>query len=165
MLSPSCVHKEFRIAQRFSGIDPEIKPYVEDFINLSKNKLNDLSYSKTSIGIEPQAGNRIGVCYRFVDGTSEIAIDGDFFNSESQLRKQALVFHELVHCICNRSHDHNGIDYEPIIEPNKSNRELLYFEDGCSRSIMSPELTSTQCLEKRWSYYIEEMFSRCSPYE
>lgn len=162
------------------GVDVLVQPYVDEFMALSKQK-NIAFTRQVSVGIKSlDQGNIIGLCtYR--RSFREIDLDVNFLMRSSELRKKALVFHELVHCYCNRGHDFGDSDAYPKAYPKASifgffrNIETKipwclakdppgYFEDGCATTIMHPTILPDECLEVHWAHYEKEMFDRCDPF-
>jgi len=166
VLSPmSCQHPSIRIKQGNAGISPLLKPYVDDFITLSKGKVTAADVQSIPINFETLSGNTIGICFKFMSGTKEIIIDPDYFKDIPFIKKKQLIFHELVHCVCNRSHSSSDGDYESFNKEFRffdPNNIAGYFKDLCPKSIMHPEALNQVCLERRWDYYMEEMFNGCS---
>lgn len=174
----SCSHlrkAEFRPLPEFKGIDPELKPYVDDYFNLSKRYnlefKGSVSMGFKKIDREPV----IGTCY-ISSGFREIEIDKPYWDRASFIQRKALVFHELTHCYCKRMHDFgDGTEYEDetlkkLFEilmskvPFRPEPRLGYYDDNCPMSIMAPEIPYIGCLKKYEKEYFQEMFNRCKPY-
>lgn len=92
-------------------VEEEIKEHVELFSKLNNNKTNiEIKYSKLP-------DNVIGLCYIYTDGSSNIEIDEKAYKSYSYSGKQELIFHELGHCILNRSHLETRYTWEGVSIP------------------------------------------------
>lgn len=164
-----------KVVPSYKAVDEKIKPYVDEFIELSAQN-NIVFDRKVTIGLTKiERGDVIGTCY-YALGFREIDIDMEFFESASEIRKKALIFHELAHCYCKRGHDWaEGQDYPNgllmFIKRIQNNIPWClskdnpgYLEDGCSSSLMHPIILGTECLQKHWDHYTKEMFDRCDPY-
>lgn len=164
----------------YIGVDAAAKPYVDEFFALSKR--NNITFKhEVSVGFTKiDHGSVIGVC-TYSRQFREVDLDKNFFDKASEKRKKALIFHELTHCYCARSHDFaagqeypDGI-FDIFIEKIKNGvvdkipwclakTPPGYLEDLCPSSIMHPYILEDTCLEQHWEYYIKEMFERCDPY-
>jgi hypothetical protein len=155
--------------------DPEIKTITNEFFRLSE--LNDIAFSnKVSIGYyKIDRGKVIGTC-RLRKTFREIYIDKDFWDRATWASKVALVYHELVHCYCQRDHDFGDGDKYPdnslkgIIDRIMIKQTLTplrptgYMDDNCPKSIMHPTILDDNCFLKHYQHYTTEMFSRCDPF-
>lgn len=83
----------------------DLKPFVDAHIKLGG--VYDLS-SLTIVLEVPDPNNRliVGQCELWSDGRKVIRLDPDYWNSVGYYEKQALMHHELGHCI--RSYEHRG---------------------------------------------------------
>lgn len=165
LLAISCGHRNPDIHIKTVGVEEEFLPYLQDFSNLSDGKIGQEEVKGLSIKFTKLPGNTIGICYRWLNGTKEIVIDKNYWEWASYLTREALMYHELVHCVCNRSHDFIGGTYSKFnpFMLFESNEKSGYFEDSCPFSIMHPEMMDDSCLNRRWDYYKKEMFLNCSP--
>lgn len=162
--------------QEYTGVDPLLQPYVDEFFKLSaENHLvfkNSVSMGFTDI----KRDTVIGTC-TYQTSFREIDIDKTYFKEAGPLCRKILVFHEMIHCYCNRDHDHNdGVAYplslmsmfkdkvaEKIpwcLDKNPSG----YFDDGCANTIMHPVIQDEWCIERHYDHYLKEMFNRCDPF-
>lgn len=121
-------------------IDPKLAPYVQMFGLIGQINIPPLTVVFKDIkdeGYEP--GSRvIGYCYLQL---RRIEIDPTWWAGASPLAQQAIMFHELGHCVLGR-------DEMPVVDP-----------DGCSRSIMHPMINKVlQCYDKKMNYYHQELF-------
>lgn len=160
----------------YTGVDRLIKPYVDEYMELSSRN-NIVFDNKVTVGFKNIGhGAVIGLCNKNED-FREVDLDINFFMTASELRKKALIFHELTHCYCGRGHDYDAEKpysenpFALMIQSIGNNIPWTlkrsnpgYFEDGCATSIMHPFIQDDPCLEKHWDHYIKEMFNRCEPY-
>lgn len=114
----------------------------------------------------------IGTC-TFGSDFREIDIDSEYWKAAKWPTKVALVFHELTHCYCTRPHDFGDGTMYPdgsirwiiqrimLKQPFTPLRPAGFMDDNCPQSIMYPEVLSNTCFKKHYSYYVQEMFSRC----
>lgn len=89
-----------------------------------------------------------GICYRirFLNGLFEwkyIEIDQEYWKSISEYQKINLMFHELGHCVLGRQH----IEWQDLVTV-------------CPPSFMYGSVISTECIEKNYDLYLEEMFQK-----
>lgn len=75
--------------------------------------------------------------------TGQIKIHPEHYYSSPELSAKAVVYHELTHCVCLRSHDNSK------------------FKDGCPQSIMNESIPSNGCLNKHWVEYIKDLKRKC----
>lgn len=156
--------------------DPELKVITDEYFRLSA-RYNIKFKSKVSMGFSKISKESvIGVCsYR--PSFREIDLDSEYWKKANWNTKLALTFHELTHCYCGRDHDFgNGTMYPDgsikwviqklfLAQPLTPLKPPGFFEDKCPTSIMYPVVLDNQCFLKHYSYYVQEMFSRCQPYE
>lgn len=154
--------------------DPELKTITDEFFRLSAR--NNLTFShKVSVGFSDiERDSVIGTCsYR--PTFREIDLDPRYWKRATWTSKVALLYHELVHCYCERDHDYD----QGEMYPDKSWKALIqdhfsgflspirpsgYLEDGCSKSNMHPVIMSNECFEKHYDHYVKEMFNRCKAF-
>ncbi len=94
-------------------IEDELRPYIEDFIQEAGERGLDLDISDLTAQIEDIQGRSVvGQCSHNSNKPNEIVIDSKFWNSNSLLDREYVIFHELGHCLLLRSHldevDGNG---------------------------------------------------------
>jgi hypothetical protein len=125
----------------FHETDPEFKEYIELFSEYYGSEINDndvvIGFGETKEGI-------FGLCNY---SKRQITISRKFWDlaSDSSYRKEALIFHELGHCVLNlRGHETESI-----------------FMSGmtCPKSLMNPALLGQEYSKNR-DYYIHELFNR-----
>jgi len=168
-------HIHHKHAPEYAGIDPNLQPLVDEYIDLAKKRR--LAFKKhITAGFKViDAGRVIGLC-TFSEKFREVDIDIPFWNKSEGPQRRILVFHELTHCLCGRGHDYGkDKDYPSdflgkMLEdflfrvPFRSSVKPGFFADGCGMSIMTPEIASEDCIEEHEAEYLEEMFDRCEPY-
>jgi hypothetical protein len=174
-------HIKEKKAPEYQGVDPILQPYVNSYLRLSAEKHIYFSHFVT-VGFrklgppgERRVGQKqvVGLC-NYSDSWREIDIDPDFWSETSSGKQSALMFHELTHCYCGRSHDYgkdksypeenlstlfNGLASFLMIKPDPG-----FYPDDCPLSIMYPVLPDEQCIESHWNDYLTEMFDRCEPF-
>lgn len=136
------------------NIDPELQPYVDRFLEEAANRGMNIDLEESGLDIffeeDISTAEYAGVC-RFRLGANEIGIDRERWDDSSEARKEWLVYHELGHCVLDRSHRNDQ------------------FENGTWKSLMrgSPitndELLTPVCyLWDRNQYYIDELFDEAT---
>lgn len=135
-------------------IDPELRPYVEQFIFESNERdyltadgtpldIDNLGITVNFVNISDPAV--IGRCQRNEDGVSQsIAIDPVFWKISTELVKEYIMFHELGHCVLSR-------DHTTAADPN--NTCLSIMEPGTGELCTSNYTTSTR------SGLLDELFN------
>jgi hypothetical protein len=143
---------------------------------------NHVTMGFSDIRIKKKKGRGIvGLCM-YGKNFREIDIDYDYWQKQSMLGRQTLIFHEMTHCLCGRMHDW---DYNtPYPEPGSNEPDSLdvnkivtinpmvdtkglangFLNDECPMSIMYPYVVSDGCMQKHLKMYLDEMFDRCQPY-
>lgn len=127
------------------NVDPELSPYYNKFIQNGKNSGVDLSKRDITLRFVPtikdeqQNGVILGVCY-FED--NDVEINRESWDSLSIEKREALVAHELGHCILDRDHE-------------DSTDQLT----GKKLSLMNAYLISTTDFTTKYDYYMRELFS------
>jgi len=123
--------------------DSKLVPYVKRFgkdMNIDYDELK--GHSIKFLNLNHLGESVAGVCY----GLNDISIDPDFWydSSRSDRERTAVMYHELVHCVC-------GFDH------SKGKR----IPTNCPVSIMNPTLPGGECLKDNWDYYIADLRSKC----
>lgn len=156
--------------------DDSVDPRAVDLVNEYKElaRIAGIEFDST-IGVgfirieEPRV---IGLCHYGL-GYRQIQIDAPFWESTDQNTRLALLFHELTHCYCTRSHDHSTGKYPETPKERDEEWEYMthhqgqrpgYFGDGCPNSLMAPIVVEDTCVQLHYAHYIVEMFENCSPY-
>jgi hypothetical protein len=148
--------------------DKELKPYIDEFLKLSKDKYltikNHTIFGTLGYNNPKDKSDTVGLC-EFV--IRKVTIDTKYWKGLSEIRKKALVFHELGHCTLFRGHtstkwDDGSIEYkiEKFLFWIGFFEDKGYLDDNCPASLMHPYTLSDHCLKNHWDYYIEELFSK-----
>lgn len=111
-------------------------PYLRSFIKDSNGKVDN--FGILTMELSDLKHPKIGLCY---PGINHIEIDRSYWNNASKIKRKALIYHELGHCILYRIMHTEG-----------------FRSDGCHSSIMAARITSKYCLKNNWKYYIKELF-------
>lgn len=128
-------------------IDPDLLPYIERFIFEANER--DVNLTIDSLGITVQFENIsdpsvIGRCRRDDNGVNEsIAVDPIYWKLATELEKEYVMFHELGHCVLNRSH---------TTESDPSNICLSIMEPGTG------ELCTSNYNETTRAVLLDELF-------
>jgi hypothetical protein len=136
------------------SIDPALQSYVDAFVaaghaaghNIVIDNLT--MHFATNSQMNGNTGDAVGECMMMDEGTTgtpRVLIDSDAWVLFSEPVKQAIIFHELGHCVLWLQHDTTEIttsrwDYIP-------------------RSIMYPYVQMTITYEEYWNYYTMELFN------
>ncbi len=128
------------------SVDPEFQPYLDEFIQESKNQGRPVEVNNLSIQfVNTLPSETLGQCFSYNDGgdgTPIIIIDWQDWQIETPDYKKIVLFHELGHCVLWRQHIYtfNG-------------------PAGDVTSIMYPYiLHTTTVYTDNWDYYMHEMF-------
>jgi hypothetical protein len=169
-LCSCCSGPKLKTHPEYKGVDPTLKPYVDEYLGLSTRK-NIKFFHDVTVGFKKiNYGNVVGIC-NYGLNWREIDVDSDFWNNATSASKLAMLFHELTHCYCTRGHDYGkNLDY-PETEGARIARALQwqqeggprpgYWDDGCPTSLTYPVVVDDNCLYAHYNQYIDEMFDRC----
>ena len=147
-------------------IDEEFQPYIEEFIYRSKGLVERRDFKYVTIRlVEDIKGDTVGTCLPWLFNRV-IEIEKKSWDRYGQIDREQLMFHEFGHCILWREHT------EP---PEKTGgfvnwlenlmfkiglwKKKGYMDDGCPVSYMHPRMIGSDCVEKHYEYYMEELFS------
>lgn len=126
-------------------VDPEFKPYYDRFISASSAiSGEDLSGEKVTIKFVDSIPSRdpdsyiLGLCYFDLN---LVKISREAWDNLLVGRREALIFHELGHCLLKRKHD-----------------DVREQASGKMLSIMNTYLISTKEFIGRYDYYLMELF-------
>jgi len=110
---------------------------VKRFERYYGKKVDDIDIKFDNLGAY-RSWNTMGVCSF---KTSKIKVDMYWWRHIEYLKykKEALILHEIGHCILFRDHV-EGV-----------------FEDGCPISLMNKNIVSNKCAKKYRDYYIKEL--------
>jgi hypothetical protein len=155
---------DLRFIKKYDNIDPEFKPYITEFIQISDGKVNKDDFYGFTMGFREYDKNTsvVGTCHYIVN---EVDINVEWWNSHhSPSERLELVFHEFGHCILKRGHAN-----KPVTDGFTQWLERLgfkvglftekgYLYDGCPASFMHPYTIGERCINKHFYYYIKELF-------
>ena len=158
-----------KLTPDYKEVDPKLAPYADNWLYLAKS--NGLIFNKNiTMGFKDiDRGLVIGQCREEI-GFREIDIDKKYWEFSSEISRASLVYHELSHCACGRHHDYYIADKvkeygddakEAIKDPSKKDG---FFDDGCPKSVMFPQILSDECVMFHYKHYQKEMFEHCDPY-
>ena len=131
----------------FKVQDKHMVPYIEKFteeMDVEKDDVDKFSVSFLTLPVNEEKKTKIlGICNPL---TRSITIDPTFWYSmfEPKIRRTALIYHELTHCVC-----------EQYVHDD------MIMDDGCPTTIMNTKLPISKCLRKYWDEYVEELQERC----
>lgn len=118
-----------------SGVDPELETFVKNFEDISGLKLKNINIRLMGYKKEVQ-GTAVGLCHTPFSGEKYITVDSRSWYF-SDLSREALIFHELLHCVCDLDHDDSiaRIDGETIKASILNKYALRYGEYTKHKSI------------------------------
>lgn len=151
---------EFSLTKKFTGIDEEIKPYVDEYVFVSQGKVEKKDLKNLTMGFfEPaKDSNTIGICNYL---TYEISIKQSFWKTAGHLDRMEIVFHELGHCVKRRQHTSTkGSFWHDLMFDLGLFNAQENLRDGCPSSIMHPVVIGWYCFNKHYNYYLDELFLR-----
>ena len=99
----SCTEDTPTLEDRVSG---EILPYFERFATEGSARGMEIDWlneeiSASLVDIEEDA---VGQCLTYRNGSRQINVDEEYWMKSTDLEKEFLIFHELGHCLLERSH-------------------------------------------------------------
>ncbi len=88
------------------SVDQEFVVYFERFAEEAKFRDYIFDWEKELISARLISINddAVGQCLTFNNGSNQINIDISYWNKSTDLEREFLVFHELGHCLLERSH-------------------------------------------------------------
>lgn len=151
---------EFSLTKKFTSIDEEMRPYVDEFVMMSGGTVTQQDVKNLTTGFyEPnEDSNAIGLCNYL---TYEISIKGSYWKAAGHLDRMEIMFHELGHCIKSRQHTaaKDSFWHDLLFDLGLfTQQENL--RDGCPASLMHPYVVGWFCFNKHYNYYIDELFLR-----
>lgn len=162
-----------KISPEYQDVNVLTRKLVDEYLELAKARNINFTH-KVTVGFKKFAEpDVVGLC-TFGNTFREIDVDPGFWLSHGASAHVALIFHELTHCYCERTHDY-GKDKE-YPEANSRRLELAlewaekggerpgYWDDGCPISLMYPIVVDDDCIAAHYKQYVDEMFDRCKPY-
>jgi hypothetical protein len=160
------------LMKKHKGIDPILKPYVDRFVNQSNHYVTQEDIKDLTVGFKtyPKPEDEhssfvIGTCWYLLGG-NEIDINKKWWNSPytSEIEKEAVMMHELAHCVLYRPHTNPPVDSGFLATLERFLFWIGFWakdghlRDGCPTSIMHPTVLSNHCLYKHWNYYMLELY-------
>lgn len=115
--------------------DAAFSKHIKTFEQLSNKKVD------TGIRFGKLPKGTLGACYTL---SGNVRIAKKTWHQLKPLVQEALIFHELGHCLLGREHQTNF---------------TIRFSDGCPDSLMYPYLIRS-CYIKHRNYYIKELFDK-----
>lgn len=95
-------------SRQYAITDSTFKPFVDSFTVNARTYQSNSSFVVGDIPINfGDTGNEKfdGVCNSYSDGTKEVIIKKNWWQSASTYQKEVMIYHELGHCSLNRDHD------------------------------------------------------------
>lgn len=122
------------------SIAPEFQSFVDDF-NASAASHNHSGADNLIVEFGETSSKAAGAtCYQ-TSGTPRIAVNEKTWNATSDSRRKEMLFHEMGHCVLNRSHTED------------------HLSDGCKASIMSASPVGDWCANHHADEYVTELFN------
>jgi hypothetical protein len=141
----------------------EIKEFVEDYKKLMKGIVEEKVIDNVKITMANLNPPAVGLCWH-MENPRRIQLDTKSWKSYDYAKKEALILHELGHCVCNLDHVHFMGKYDVGSKaPEKSEDRLNagFLEDGCPTSLMHPIVLDSECYTKHRDHYRYELHLRC----
>lgn len=134
-----------RIKPKHKGIDSEFSRYVNSFIHRSRGKVANVENLTMGFDILPtvEDGQIVGTCSYVIPNLAEIDIHYPFWINSPSVKREFLIYHEMIHCMCHSLHR------------NKMKK------DGCPESIMHEKTMPVICSIRHYRHYVKEMFDGC----
>lgn len=157
---------EIRLMKNHKTIDKEFQPYIQEFQYASLGAVNEKDFKRFTMGFRDMdySSSTVGVCHPLA---YEVDISRSWWHlNTSQSKRIELVFHELAHCVLRRGHTQKPIGdswmhrWERFGFAIGMFAEKAKLPDGCPSSFMHPYTLTEDCIDKHFSYYIEELFGR-----
>jgi hypothetical protein len=156
---------EIRKTPEYKGVDPEIQPYVDMYMELAKEHNVKFKHVVTVGFKQINDGAAVGLT-NYGLGFREIDIDSLYWQyGTTRTGRIGLLFHEFSHAYCYRDHDYNKKEYGDSEEVRKHppGPDMMY-PDSCPKSIMYPIVLEDRCFVDHYLEYEDEMFANCKPY-
>ena len=122
-------------------VDPRIKPYYDEVLNIIKSKCNDDQYKhegfKIKLGKVVDDNETVGICTTYIYSNKfNIDLDEQYWNNVNDLTRFHLFLHEAAHCFLDIDHVEDNkhfmyyrLEYISKEELYKQFNEIL--EDKC----------------------------------
>ena len=131
--------------RRNNSTNTELGYYVGRFETSYGKKVDDVPVNFANDLDEKLGKGVAGVCWAWTGGQREVEINSNYWSDFTDEQREQLVFHELGHCVLNKSHD-DGTD-----------------GDNCPSSIMRPQMFSfteiEDCYLPKYKDYIKNLFN------
>jgi hypothetical protein len=126
--------------------DDHFEPYIAEFEREIGVDRLDLTIEFYNIKQDEEKDYVvIGECYHIIN---HIRIHEKAWNRLCEIKKKALIFHEMTHCVCGiTKHDDTKIK--------------IYKDLSCPKTIMHAYSPSLLCLLLKWDEYILELRKAC----
>jgi hypothetical protein len=168
-------HSRFKIKEKpdYVGVDERVQYLLDGYKSLSAE--NNIHFThEVTIGFKKiNEGDVVGLC-TYGKHFREIDLDLEFWERADKVARFALVFHELTHCYCTRSHDFaDGREYPKymieeimtvVLSRVRAGQRAGFYEDECPTSLMYPYIVQDYCVRNHYPDYIKEIFERCDPF-
>lgn len=137
----------------------EFEPYFQKFERYS-NEMGRSTFGDDtmSIAFAKLNENEAGRCEWHILKGRRILIDPDKWKGMDDLTREALVNHELGHCLLRREHQ-EGTTHIPDIRPVTENK-YNEAEFVGPKSLMNPTALPGTVYQRNREYYIKELFGR-----
>lgn len=89
-----------------TAISPEFRVYFERFETEAATRGIDIDWSAQYIytSLTSIESDAVGQCLTYEQGRNDLLIDEDYWSRSSDTNREFLIFHELGHCVLQRSH-------------------------------------------------------------
>ena len=121
-------------------INPELYSYVASFEGYLSKPIENLIVKFSDVLGGDNGSIILGTCTW--GSTPTIEIDIDDFGRLTETQREALMYHELGHCVLNRTHNDGYID-----------------DSNCANSIMNRFIINQTCYDTYYVHYINELFN------
>ena len=161
-----------RLVKKYRNINPEFRPYINEFIKLSNGKVSEKDFRGFTMGFKDYSDKESGIVGTCHYSVLEVDISRRWWNeTRSQMERFELIFHELGHCILKRGHTLSkpySIGIASWLERLAFRLGILkekgYLLDGCPASFMHPFTLSEFCVSRHLKYYMKELFENYDGY-
>lgn len=150
----------------YKGVDPRAEPFVKKFKEFAK--MQGITFkNEVTIGFKKINDSATVGLTTYGNGFREIDIDIDYYNHITELNKETVIFHELIHSYCERGHTYDhGREWPEYADWHGKEPKEGRYKDGtsCPVSIMYPVVLDDFCMLTHYTDYMIEMFKDCVPY-
>lgn len=154
------------LAPKYKGVDSEAVPYVTEFKKLAKD--HNVTFSNNvTIGFDDiKSEYVVGYC-EYGISFREVTLDSKYWEDYTPIKKMVLVWHELGHCYCDKTHGYGkGKLYGGDDSKNRQDDKQKdgFYPDTCPISLMYPYVIDDYCFSAHYAEYVDELFKDCEPY-